>query len=286
LTRLRLSRAAVLVAALALGGMALAWFPSTGSRDGGDRSSRADVVPPAASQRHRFVWNDEFTGPAGARPSPARWRIATGERAGQQQHYTQNRENVSLDGRGHLVITARRAASRRFTSALLETKGLFQKRYGRIEARIRIPRGRGLWPTFWAGGSDVDRVGWPSSGEIDVMENLGSDPFSVSGSVHGPERHTRNGYAVTNVTRSPVSLATGFHVYGVAWRRHRITFTLDGARYAEVTPASLSRRQRWVFEKPFFLMLNLAVADAPPEAPDAHTRFPARMLVDWVRVRR
>jgi beta-glucanase (GH16 family) len=207
------------------------------------------------------------------------------------QYYTGRSSNIALDGAGHLVITALRArytghdlVTCDYTAAAIQTKGLFQVMYGRLEARIEIPQGRGLWPAFWAVGGDVDSVGWPRSGEIDMMENLGNDPFTIYGSIHGPQPGLANGYGISARKRSTESLSSGFHVYGVTWSPDKLVFTLDGVPYATDTPSTLSHGHQWVFNHPFFLILNLAVGGNWPGPPDASTPFPARMLVDWVRV--
>jgi beta-glucanase (GH16 family) len=243
----------------------------------------------------RLVWSDEFNGPSGAPPDPHKWQLQTGGNGwGNQEleYYTARSRNASLDGAGHLAITAHAetytgadGTTRGYTSARMQTEGLFQTAYGRIEARIKLPAGRGLWPAFWALGQGADTQGWPRCGEFDIMENLGKDPFTVYGSLHGPQPGARDGqYGLTAAVRSKTSLAAAFHVYGVTWSPDRIVFTLDGASYATRTPASLARGQKWVFNQPFFLLLNVAVGGQWPGQPGAGTRFPATMLVDWVRV--
>jgi beta-glucanase (GH16 family) len=251
---------------------------------GCEQASVATHVKPIAAYRKALVWDDEFSGKAGSRPSPARWEIETGTRDGMLQRYTGGTGSLSLDGDGHLVITARRGPSGTYTSGAIQTEGRFQTRYGKLEARIKLPSGQGLWPAFWALGSDYNQVGWPRSGEIDMMENFGNDPFEITGSIHGPWR-TKHGYAVHRDARTGHSLAGGFHVYGVTWRPNAITFTLDGRCYATVTPRTLAPGQQWVFNKPFFLILNLAVTDQWAGSP-SQTRFPVSMDVDWVRVYR
>jgi beta-glucanase (GH16 family) len=241
----------------------------------------------------KLIWDDEFNGPAGSPPDPSKWRGVTGgDGWGNQEleYYTARPSNVSLDGAGHLAITARRetytgdGVTRVYTSARIQTKGLFQTTYGKLEARIKIPTGQGLWPAFWALGSDIDTAGWPGCGEIDVIENLGSDPFTIYGSIRGPQSGFANGYGITATARSAVSLAAGFHVFGVTWSPNKLVFTLDGVPYATRTPSSLSSGQQWVFTKPFYLLLNLAVGGTWPGSPNASTQLPATMLVDWVRV--
>jgi beta-glucanase (GH16 family) len=244
----------------------------------------------------RLIWDDEFNGTAGARPDAGKWQVIRGGGGfgnRELQYYTGRSTNIALDGAGHLVVTALReryagrdGVTRNYTSAAIQTKGRFRVMYGRLEARIEIPEGRGLWPAFWAVGNDVDSVGWPRSGEIDMMENLGNDPFTIYGSIHGPQPGLTNGYAIVTSKHSSRSLAGRFHVYGVAWSPDKLVFTLDGVPYATDTAATLSHGQQWEFNKPFFLIVNLAVGGSWPGAPDASTPFPSKMLVDCVRVYR
>jgi beta-glucanase (GH16 family) len=246
----------------------------------------------AAATAPTLLWSDEFTGPAGRAPDPNHWQAVTGDWGGgdgELEYYTGSPANASLDGAGHLAITARRqsvwAAGRQypFTSARLQTLGMFATTYGQLRARIKLPPGRGLWPAFWSLGTDIYDVGWPDSGEIDVMESLGSEPFTAYGSLHGPEPGLPDGFGVSASKISPTSLTGGFHVYNVTWRPGKITFTLDGVSYGSFTPTTLDGGT-WVFDKPFFLLLNLAVGGDWPGAPSSTTVFPATMLVDWVRV--
>jgi beta-glucanase (GH16 family) len=263
----------------------------------GTAAKTADYQRPSYSTgklpARKLIWADNFNGTAGAPPDRAKWQPVSwpgGRGDDELEYYTPRASNVSLDGAGHLVITARRetytgdGVTRYYTSARIETKGLFQTTYGELEARIKLPAGAGLWPAFWALGTDYDRVGWPSCGEIDMMEALGNDPFTVYGSLHGPSADSRNGYGMTTYAHSRVSLAAGFHVYGVIWSPSKIVFTLDGVPYAARDRASLRPGDRWVFNTPFYLILDLAVGGYWPGNPSASTRFPASMVVDWVRV--
>jgi beta-glucanase (GH16 family)/transcriptional regulator with XRE-family HTH domain len=239
---------------------------------------------------HTLIWHDEFEGPAGAPPDSTKWQVVTGA-GGWGNHeledYTSRASNVSLDGKGHLAITAEHGtyadgdATRNYTSGRIQTKGLYQSRYGQIEARIKLPAGEGLWPAFWALGADG---AWPASGEIDVMESIGSNPSTIFGSIHGPQAGSPRGYAISATEHAHESLADSFHTYGVDWSPTKIVFTLDGVPYATQTPSDLTSKQSWVFNKPFYLLLNLAVGGTWPGSPKASTRFPATMLVDWVRV--
>jgi beta-glucanase (GH16 family) len=230
------------------------------------------------------VWADEFTGPANAAPDASKWVFdlgADGWGNHELENYTASSENVFLDGRGHLVIRAWRPAQG-FTSGRIKTEGRFEVRYGKIEARIKLPRGQGMWPAFWMLGKDISApgVGWPRSGEIDVMENVGKEPRVVHGTVHGP------GYSGAQGISAAHTLEGGdkFHVYGVEWSADAIAFLVDGKAYSKVTHASLPAGAEWVFDKPFFILLNLAIGGDWPGSPDSSTRFPQAMIVDWVRV--
>jgi beta-glucanase (GH16 family) len=244
--------------------------------------------------RWELVWSDEFNGQNGSSPDSSKWIFETGGNGwGNQEleYYSGRPENARVE-HGHLVITARRedysgadGVKRDYTSARLKTQGKFSVTYGRIEARIKIPRGQGVWPAFWMLGSDIDRVGWPNCGEIDIMENIGREPATVHGTIHGP------GYSGKNGIGAPFSLshgrfADGYHVFAVEWEPNVIRFYVDRHLYATRTPADLPPGTTWVYDKPFFLLLNFAVGGSWPGAPDSSTRFPQQMLVDYVRVYR
>ena len=149
---------------------------------------------------------------------------------------------------------------------------------GKLEARIKVPPGVGLWPAFWTLGEGP----WPSAGEIDVMEWIGKTPNTVYATVHGP------GYSGANGVGKPLSQAApysdGFHVFTVIKRPNEIIWQVDGQEFHRVTPASLPSGSAWVFERPYFLLLNLAVGGDWPGSPDSSTPFPATMQVDYVRI--
>ena len=206
------------------------------------------------------------------------------------EFYTARTSNAATDGDGYLAITARSETysgggyTCPYTSAKIETSGRFATTYGSIQARIKIPPGLGLWPAFWADGADINQVGQPQAGEIDMMEVV-NDQFTVHATIHGPTiPATPAGWFLTTRTKSATSLADDFHIYGMNWSPGCIQFTLDGVPYTTYTPSSLSGDQQWVFDHPFYLLLNLAVGGDWAGAPPATTQFPATMLVDWVRV--
>lgn len=235
----------------------------------------------------RLKWADEFDGPAGTLPSATRWRfdVGTGWGNNQLEYDTARPENVSLDGEGHLAITARREPyqGQPYTSGRINTSQLFEQARGRFEARIRLPSGRGIWPAFWLLGANFTQVGWPGCGEIDIMEFRGQEPSLVHGSLHGP------GYSGARALTGGFVLADGrfdddFHIFAVEWDEDHIAWFVDDIRYQEFAPADVPSIGRWVFDHPFFIILNVAVGGNFVGPPDSTTVFPTSMLVDWVRV--
>jgi beta-glucanase (GH16 family) len=250
------------------------------------------AAPVSVHTYWKLTWSDEFNGADGTPPDPAKWSIVTGGRGfgnHELEQYTDRSENVHQE-RGHLVITARKEAftgtdgiAREYTSARLQTKGKFEQKYGRFEARIRIPKGQGMWPAFWLLGFDIDAVGWPACGEIDVMENVGFEPAKVHGTLHGP-RYSGDSPLTGAYTLPQGIFSDDFHTYAVEWDEHEIRFFVDSHLYETQTTDSIPGNKRWVFDHPFYLLLNLAVGGDWPKSPDATTQFPQQMVVDYVRV--
>ena len=254
--------------------------------------------PPPPAPVWTLAWSDEFDGPAGALVDGTKWVAETGGHGwGNQERefYTAGTENASLDGNGRLVITARAEPANstrncwygacQYTSARLITKGLFEQTYGRFEARIRIPRGQGIWPAFWMLGSNIGGVGWPVCGEIDIMENIGREPKTVHGTIHGPGYSGAGGIGASYGLATD-SFADDFHVFTVEWTLNEIRWLIDEKEYNRITPTRLPFGGTWVFDHPFFLLLNVAVGGAWPGDPDPSTVFPQEMVVDYVRVYR
>jgi beta-glucanase (GH16 family) len=237
----------------------------------------------------RLVWHDEFDGPAGSPPDPARWGYELGDGSDygipgwgnhELQHYTDAPENAACDGAGNLAIVAR-AGGGGFTSARLLTKQTFSFTYGRIEARLRVPRGPGLWPACWTLGANIAEVGWPECGEIDVMEHVCRDPRAIYGTIHGPGYSGAEGHG--RRVELDEDVADDFHVFGVDWDADSLEWSFDGEIYLRATPADLAPN-RWVFDHPFYLLLNLAVGGDFGGELTQETRFPATLLVDYVRI--
>lgn len=241
----------------------------------------------STSANPKLLWSDEFSGAKGQKPDPSKWTYDIGGNGWgnkELETYTSSAQNAFLDGDGHLIIRAIKGADGRITSARLKTEGLFSFTYGRAEARMKLPRGQGMWPAFWMLGADIAQVGWPACGEIDIMEGLGREPAIVHGTVHGPGYSGAHGISAQYTLPGAPALADDFHVYAADWTPDRIQFSIDGHVYATVTHASIPPGSKWVYDHPFFLLLNLAVGGAWPGNPDASTIFPQDLIVDYVRV--
>jgi len=252
-------------------------------------------VTPASIHGYALVWSDEFNGADGSAPDSSKWTYDTGGKGWGNKElecYTNLAQNAHLKG-GNLVITAIHqpayacsdGSTRDYTSARLKTQGLFSQTYGRFEARIKIPKGQGMWPAFWMLGNDIGTVGWPKCGEIDIMENIGKEPGTIHGSLHGPSTTGK-----TSDATAPFNLPAGqnfaddFHLYAVEWEPATIRFYVDSNLYATFTQSRWPAGGAWVFDHPFFLLLNLAVGGDWPGPPDSSTVFPQQLLVDYVRV--
>jgi beta-glucanase (GH16 family) len=237
------------------------------------------------------VWSDEFDGKDGSEIDRTKWTYddpQSGKYNKELQYYSTGTANAEQRG-GQLIITAKTDGADkltcwygpcRYTSARVITKGLFTTKYGRVAARIQIPRGQGLWPAFWLLGDDIDAVSWPACGEIDVMENIGKEPLRDYGTLHA------TGFDKGGSTDAKTALADGFHVYAVEWDEKAIRFFLDDVAYTTLTPADVPAGGKWAFDHPFYLLLNVAVGGGWPGDPDATSTFPQTMKVDWVRVYR
>lgn len=240
-----------------------------------------------------MTWHDEFDGPNGSKPDPSKWVQETGGHGfgnNELQAYTDRVENARLED-GHLIIEARKenftcpedGLPKEYTSARLKTLGKFSQAYGKFEARMKIPPGPGMWPAYWMMGDDIEKVDWPDCGEIDVMENIGREPSAVHGTVHGPGYWGANGIGAKKELPDDQKVSDDFHTYAVEWSPNDIKWSMDGEHYQTLTRDMLPADAPWVFNKPFFTLLNLAVGGNWPGPPDASTPFPGKLEVDYVR---
>jgi beta-glucanase (GH16 family) len=274
----RIGAILAIAAAAVLGGPLLAAAPASG----------APAAPQAAAAAS---FTDDFNGPAGSAVDGSKWQTETGDNVNnhEREWYTSGTNNAALDGQGDLVITAKKEnpggyncwyGSCQYTSARLNTSGKFTQTYGHFEARMKLPRGQGMWPAFWMLGDNIGSVGWPNSGEIDIMENVGFEPTTVHGTMHGP------GYSGANGIGAPYSgpnFSDDFHTYAVDWAPNSIKWSVDGNVYETRTPADIGGNQ-WVFDHPFDIILNLAVGGDWPGDPNGATTFPQQLVVDYVHV--
>jgi beta-glucanase (GH16 family) len=261
----------VLSPAVACGG------DSSGSAPGSGRP--ATPVPSGWT----LVFSDEFEAPG--TPDPARWNREIGYIANdEKQYYTSRSENARIED-GVLVIEARR--ERRmgydYTSARLNTKGRAEFLYGKVEIRAKLPTGRGTWPALWMLGANIDGVGWPACGEIDVMENVGFDPQTIVASVHtAAYNHTLGTHK--NATTTLAAPWADFHVYAAEWYPDRVDAFVDGQKYFTFRNEGAGSRT-WPFDKPQFVILNLAIGGTWGGMKGIDdSLFPHRLLVDYVRV--
>ena len=247
------------------------------------------AMPMLCQADWQLAWSDEFNQADGSSPASTNWNYDLGGGGwgnGELENYTARTNNARIVG-GQLVIEAKAESygGNSYTSARLLTKGKWSWTYGRMEARIKIPRGQGIWPAFWMLGTNIDSVNWPTCGEIDIMENIGkpSDQGTTHGTIHGPGYSGGGGLSGTFTLPGGAALADGFHIFAVEWTTNQIQWFVDTNLYFTVTPASLNGNT-WVFTQPQYLLLNVAVGGGWPGYPDGTTIFPQQMLVDYVRV--
>jgi beta-glucanase (GH16 family) len=262
----------------------------------------------SAAQTWNQVWSDEFDGAPGTPIDTAKWKFETGilKVNNEVEYYcapgasaggcNSAKPNAYIDGNGHLVIQAIKLNSSTapnsgsWTSARMTTDGTEQFQYGRAEARMMLPVGPGIWPAFWALGTNISSVGWPNSGEIDYMENVpasgGLGPTKISSTLHGSGYSGDKG--LPKKYTFPNGDVTGWHTYGAIWSPNMIQFYVDDPAkvFYVITAADVPAGQSWAFNHPFFLLMNLAVGGdgSWPGPADATTPTPALMTVDYVRI--
>lgn len=242
----------------------------------------SQATPIVAPEGWNLIWHDEFDG---SKIDTANWTYdlgAGGWGNGEAQYYTSRPDNARIEN-GMLVIEARQEKyeDAYYTSARLKTQGLQEFQYGRIEARLKVPAGKGLWPAFWMLGASFNGGNWPDCGEIDIMEYIGKEPDLIFGTLHGPGYSGALGISQWN--RQTYNIADEFHTYAIEWEADEIRWYYDEALYHTVTRADVGERE-WVFDQPFFIILNLAIGGVLPGPVGLDTAFPAQYLVDYVRV--
>ncbi len=247
----------------------------------------ATAAPPAG---YALAWKEEFHQGANAVPDPARWNYETGGGGwgnNELETYVNDPPHAHIvldaaatDGQA-LQIQATTDGQGHYFSARLTTKNKAMPQFGYVEARIKLPYGQGIWPAFWMLGGNIDAVSWPTCGEIDILENIGREPSIAHGSLHGPGYSGGNPLTGSYTLPGGQSFKNAYHLFALKRTTNAVTFYVDGSAY-ETRKAS--EVKTWVFNQPFFFILNVAVGGRWPGSPDASTVFPQNMLVDYVRV--
>jgi len=261
----------------------------------------APPLPSDPANPPRLVWSDEFDGAAGGKPNPAKWKADPGTGPNNELEYYTDHRNAALDGSGHLVMEVRKEATAgsscprdplsgsttcQYTSARMNTGAAFQFTYGRVEARIKVPKGNGLWPAFWMMGADfLTGRPWPYNGEVDIMEVLGKDVKTSYSTIHAPAYNGGGGIGAPYTLPGNADFSDDFHTWAADWNSKGITYSLDGRTVFSVDKDQVEQtRGPWIFDHPHYMILNLAVGGDWPGPTDASTPFPSKMLVDYVRV--
>ncbi|KNY29671.1 family 16 glycosylhydrolase [Pseudobacteroides cellulosolvens] len=241
-------------------------------------------TPYPSSGQWKLVWKDEFDSANGSKPDSTKWTYDIGGSGwgnNELQYYTSNVKNAYIDN-GNLIIKAITESynGKNYTSARLKTLGKFEAQYGKFEARMKLPYGQGIWPAFWMLGNDIDSTSWPVCGEIDIMEFIGKEPPNVYGTIHGP------GYCGGEGKSAKITvpkLSDEYHTFTIEWEPDVIRWYVDGTLYHTETTSRVSPN-KWAYDHPFFMILNLAIGGNWPGSPDATTVFPQTLTVDYVRV--
>jgi beta-glucanase (GH16 family) len=236
-----------------------------------------------------LIWSDEFNGPKGAPPDPQKWTPSVGGEGwgnGQLDYDTKN-QNVYQDGQGNLVIEARQEEPEgshcwygpcQYTSGQISTKGLFSFTYGRLEARIKLPSGQGIWPAFWLIDNNCTKSWNPRCGEIDIMENIGNEPAKIYGTVHGPL------YSTGSYTLQHGAFADNFHIFTLQWDANHLYFFVDGINYKIVDKATITNQADWIYDHPFYIILDIAIGGSWPGNPDSTNVWPQKMYISYVKL--
>lgn len=243
-------------------------------------------VTPLSYSSMTLVWNDEFEGPS---LDMNNWTFDIGDGCDQGicgwgnkelQVFSNDESNIFIE-EGKLVIRATEPFPTTYQSARINTKGKQQFQFGRIDIRAKLPKGQGLWPAMWMLGSNIDEVGWPRSGEIDIMELVGH----VDNVVHGTAHYDAGGHQFEGSSKSLSSSETfgdKFHIYSIVWDQSGIEWYLDYKKYFRITPSDIGAT--YPFDNPFYFIFNVSVGGEWPGRPDETTTFPQDMIVDYVRV--
>jgi beta-glucanase (GH16 family) len=258
---------------------------SGGSSVSGGSAGGTDTSQPPAGWT--LAWSDEFNGAKGDSLDKTKWAYDVGPNDAnmEQEYYTDRPENSGYDGDGHFLITALHEdyMGYHYTSAKFTSSGKYEPKYGRFEARVKLAAGKGLWPAFWALGTNIGDVGWPDCGEMDIMETVGDQLTMNHGSLHGPGYSGGADLTGTYTLPNHGTLDTDFHVYAAEWEENVVRFYVDDTLYETRTPDDVPPGKQWVYDHDVFMILNVAVGGSWPGNPD-NSIFPQSISIDYVRV--
>jgi beta-glucanase (GH16 family) len=274
------------------------WFFGTNTGDEITFQLKDNRAPDPGPSEWSLVWSEEFNDPAGTPPDSNYWSHEIGDGTvnripgwgnSELQYYTDSTENSATDGAGNLVITAKESTDEfacyygpcEYTSARLISQYKAEFAYGRIESRIKVPQGDGLWPAFWSLGTDIGEVGWPQTGEIDIMEFVGREPYEVFGTIHGPGYSGGASFGDTYTFGVPVY--EDYHTFAIEWEPDLIRWYVDDILYHTATPADVAPNE-WVFNDPIFIIFNVAIGGNFGGPVGEDTTFPQEMVIDYLRV--
>lgn len=239
------------------------------------------ILLSSCQSERQLVWEENFDGNG---LQDENWNIITGDGCpnlcgwgnNERQIYSADNHKVA---NGLLSISAKKEGEM-YTSARISTKGKKEFQYGKIEIRAKLPLGKGLWPAFWMLGSNIDSVGWPKSGEIDILEYVGKEPEYIFTSLHTPDSH---GMTINTKKAIVKGIEEGFHTYAIDWTKDSIQFLVDDQLFYTFAPETKNEKT-WPFDQPFYLILNLAIGGnfGGPEVDDSI--FPQEFVIDYVRV--
>lgn len=231
---------------------------------------------------YQLVWSDEFDG---TEINSNKWVFETGAGGwgNNELQYYKTENTIVTNGTLSIIAKQEDYGGQNYTSSRLITKGKYAFTYGKAEIKAKLPKGQGIWPAIWMLGSNIDSVNWPNCGEIDIMELLGHEPNKIYGTAHGPDFYGSGGIS-KSITLSQGDFSYDFHIFSIEWDSSTIKWYVDGNFYHSISKTEIEKIGTWVFNKDFFLLLNLAIGGDWPGSPDSTTEFPKTMTVDYVRV--
>ena len=262
------------------------------------------LCSPLTAEEYKLVWSDEFN--TAGKLDTSKWKFEEGFiRNFEAQYYTKNRAKNARVEQGNLVLEAHKEAfenaafeqhstqwqrnwkTAKYTSASVQTLGQKAFLYGKFEIRAKVPKGNGTWPAIWMLGENWEKVGWPSCGEIDILEQLGREPKKIHGTIHWNAGNDANGnYQHAHVGGTKIvkdDVGDAFHLFGLEWTRNSIEFFLDGKSYYKIDISKMPATQSAQFRKPHFLLINFALGGTWGKEIDPAI-FPQKFLIDYVRV--